>query len=109
MSFWNNIPEDCKKAISDLKRLKVHRLAAYDNEKNFADVWYLVSNEVLMWDLGNCRAEADADDSDPCFLNRASANAARRWLVKYEHLFIKYADEKDFGSPINFDYRRNPV
>lgn len=107
--FWSNIPDDCKKAISELKRMKVHRLAGYDHEDNFADVWWLILHEVDMWDEGEYRMEPDATESDPCYMNRKQANTARKWLVKWEHLFIKYADRERFGDPEHIGFQRNPA
>lgn len=108
--FWSRIPDDCKKAISELKRMKVHRLCAYDYEDNFADVWWLVLHEVDMWDEGEYRMEADANDSDPCYMNRKQANTARNWLVKWEALFVKYAKESDkWGDPEHISYRKHPA
>ena len=108
--FWSRIPEDCKKAISELKRMKVHGLCAYDYEDTFADVWWLVLHEVDMWDEGEYRMEADANESDPCYMNRKQANTARKWLVKWESLFIKYAKESDkWADPEHIRYQKNPA
>lgn len=108
--FWSRIPDDCKKAISELKRMKVHGLCAYDYEDTFADVWWLVLHEVDMWDEGEYRMEADANESDPCYMNRKQANTARKWLVKWESLFIKYAKESDkWADPEHIRYQKNPA
>ena len=108
--FWSRIPDDCKKAISELKRLKVHRLAGYDYEDSFADVWWLILHEVDMWDEGEYRMEVDAVYSDPSYMNRKQANTARKWLVKWEDLFIKYAKLSDnWADPEHISYQRTPA
>jgi len=107
--FWSNIPADCKEAVKELKRLKVHKLAGYDYEENFAHVWWLILHEVDMWDEGEYRMEADATESDPCYMNRKQANNARSWLVKWEPLFSKYAkllSDHPFGDGEHICYRK---
>lgn len=106
--FWNNIPDDCQKAISKLKRLKVHELAAYDWEDTFADVWWRVLHEVDMWDEGEYRKEASATVSDPAALSRSQTNVARKWLVEYEPLFKKYSQPDKYSGKHEVNYQRIP-
>lgn len=94
-NFWDNIPDDCRKAISELKRLKVYNLCGWDCESTFSDVWWLVLHEVDMYAEGEfCReasrsyyhiAEQDA-------MNLKQAQTADRWLLKWKHLFEKYTN-----------------
>ena len=88
--FWSRIPEDCKKAISELKKLKVHRLCAYDYEETFADVWWLVLHEVDLYAEGEYGSDGEFTFTEPCFLNKSQAKNADKWLIKYLHLFNKY-------------------
>ena len=95
-NFWKNIPDDCKKAISELKRLKAHRLAGYDNEETFADVWWCILHEVDLY--------ADGDPEEAKFsLNLKQAQTADRWLCRWVHLFNKYKTE-DFCGDKDFSY-----
>lgn len=100
--FWSSIPEDCKKAIKELQRLKVDRLAAYDVERTFADVWWAILHEVDLYAEGEYRAE-DSPEEAQYMLNLRSAQAADRWLVKYLYLFNKYKTP-DFCGSNNFQY-----
>ena len=90
--FWNNIPDDCKKAISELKRLKVHDLCGWDWEENFGDDWWLVLHEVDLYVEGEfCREVSRAGSmADPTAMNLQQAKRADKWLVKYNDLFNKY-------------------
>lgn len=99
-TFWEAIPEDCKKAIGELKRLKAHRIAGYDHERTFADVWWCILHEVDLYEEGEYRAEDYIADGYPeeakyC-LTLANAQAADRWLIKWGKLFDKYVTE-DYG------------
>lgn len=91
--FWQNIPEDCKKAISELNRLKVSQLLAYDCEESFSDVWWLVLHEVDMYFEGEYCREARRSywgEGDPGAMNLKQAQRAEAWLVKWNDLFNKY-------------------
>ncbi len=93
--FWDNIPDDCKKPIAELKRMKVFRCCGFDYEETFADVWWLVLHEVDLYEEGEFCREASRSrfgDGDPSAMNLKQAQAADRWLVRYEELFNKYKD-----------------
>ena len=93
-SFWKNIPEDCEKAIKELKRLKVFNLCAWDYDETFADVWCLVLHEVDMYEEGEFCREASRSifgEGDPQAMNLKQAQTADRWLVRWEELAWKYS------------------
>ena len=100
--FWGNIPTDCKEAIRELKRLKVHRLAGYDWEQNFSEVWWCILHEVDLYADGEYRAE-DEPSERKYRLNLAQAQSADRWLVKWLPLFNKYKTP-DFCGDRDFTY-----
>lgn len=108
-SFWNAIPDDCKKAISELKRLKVYGLLALDYEETFADVYWLVLHEVDLYEEGEFCREASRSvfgEGDPQAMNLKQAKAADKWLIKYLDLYNKYkADE--YYSPYGKMLRLN--
>ena len=81
--FWHNIPEDCTKAISELKRLKVCSLLALDYEETFSNVWWLVLHEVDMFVEGYCTANDGG-------MTKQQAQRADNWLVRWLPLFNKY-------------------
>ncbi len=87
--FWDEIPVDCKKAISELKRMKVFGCCAWDFEENFSDVWWLVLHEVDMWVEGEFGVEKWHTDSSGG-MNKSQAKKADEWLVRYLPLFNKY-------------------
>ena len=92
-NFWTNIPEDCKKAIRELRRLKVFGLCAWDYEETFADVWWLVLHEVDMYEEGEFCKEASRSIwhvVEPDAMDIRQAQRADRWLVKWLDLFNKY-------------------
>lgn len=92
--FWKNVPDDCKKAISELKRLKVYHLLALDYEEVFTDVWWLVQHEVDMYAEGEfCRESSRCyyGEGDPHAMNLKQAQAADRWLVRWWELAHKYS------------------
>ena len=92
--FWSNIPDDCKKAISELKRLKVYHLLALDYEEVFTDVWWLVLHEVDMYEEGEFCKEASRSIygiGDEQAMNLKQAQAADRWLVKWWELAFDYS------------------
>ena len=91
--FWDAIPGDCKKAISELKRMKVYGCCAWDFEEDFSDVWWLVLHEVDMWVEGEFGVEAWHIDSSGG-MNRAQAKRADDWLIRYLPLFNKYKKTK---------------
>lgn len=101
--FWDEIPEDCKKAISELKRMKVFGCCAWDYEEDFSDVWWLVLHEVDMWVEGEFGVESWHIDNTGG-MNRAQAKRADNWLIRYLPLFNKYrrtkpehSDDADFA------------
>jgi hypothetical protein len=96
--FWSNIPDDCKKAISELKRLKVHKIAGYDYEDTFADVWWLILHEVDMYAEGEYGSDGDFNVTDSAFMNKTQAKRADQWLIKYVDLFNKYKNVESFGE-----------
>lgn len=100
--FWSNIPDDCKKAIGELKRLKANRIAGYDHEETFADVWWCILHEVDLYADGEYCAEDFIADGYPeeakyC-LNLTQARNADKWLVKWLHLFNKYKTSNYCGG-----------
>lgn len=100
--FWENIPDDCTKAIGELKRLKVFKLLALDYEETFSDVWWLVLHEVDMYVEGEfCRETSRSlfGDGDPLAMNLSQAKRAEQWLVKWLDLFNKYK-----GNEYHTDY-----
>lgn len=106
-TFWEEIPEDCKKAINELKRLKVHRLAGYDHERTFADVWWCILHEVDLYADGEYRAEDFIADGYPeeakYSMNFKQAQRADAWLIRWCKLFDKYKDAEEFGKN-DFNY-----
>lgn len=93
-----NIPEDCKKAIGELRRLKVYRLAAVDDcVDSFADEWWMVLHEVDLYVEGEFTEEDGG-------MNKAQAKRADKWLVDHLDLFNKYKDESDGFSSDKFHY-----
>lgn len=93
-NFWNDIPADCKKAISELRRLKVFGLCAFDYEEVFTDVWWLVLHEVDMYCEGEfCKEKCHSywGVSDPQAMSWKQAQTADKWLVKYWDLAYKYS------------------
>ena len=96
-NFWNNIPDDCKKAISELKRMKVFKLCGWDYEETFADVWWLVLHEVDMYDEGEFCFEANRSynhESEPDAMNHKQAKRADEWLIRWLPLFNKYKQDQ---------------
>lgn len=92
--FFANIPEDCKKAISELKRLKVYRLSALDDYvETFADVWWAVLHEVDLYEEGEFCQEASrcCGECDPQAMNFKQAKTADNWLIRWNDLAIKYS------------------
>lgn len=112
INFWENIPDDCKKAINELKRLKAHRLAGYDNEETFADVWWCILHEVDLYADGEFRAEdyiAEGYPEEAKFsLNLKQAQIADRWLCRWVHLFNKYKTE-DYCGDKDFSYHGQSI
>lgn len=101
-TFWEEIPQDCKKAIGELKRLKAHKLAGYDHERTFADVWWCILHEVDLYADGEyCSedmiAEGFPEEAKYC-MNRKQAQRADEWLIRWCYLFDKYKDTEEFGE-----------
>lgn len=91
--FWTDVPDDCKKAMKELKRLKVYRLCAWDWEETFSDVWWLVLHEVDMYAEGEFCREASRSyyhEGEPDAMNLKQAQTADKWLVRWLDLFNKY-------------------
>lgn len=96
--FWSRIPEDCKKPIAELKRMKVFSCCAWDYEEDFSDVWWLVLHEVDMFVEGYFTYNDGG-------MTRAQAKRADNWLLKYLPLFNKYKRTKpDFLDAADFVY-----
>lgn len=90
--FEKRIPEDCKQAIKELKRLRVYNLAALDDcIKSFADVWWMVLHEIDMYVEGEYTTEDGG-------LTLKQARRADAWLIKNVSLFNKYRDPEEYGS-----------
>lgn len=90
--FEKQIPEDCKQAIRELKRLKVYSLSALDDcIRSFADVWWMVLHEVDMY----VEDEYTTEDGG---LTLQQAKRADAWLIKYLDLFNKYRNLDEFGE-----------
>jgi hypothetical protein len=108
--FWKNIPDDCKKAINELKRLKVFQLCAFDYEETFADVWWLVLHEVDLYAEGEFCKEASRNRYhivEPEAMNFSQAEKADAWLCRWIDLFNKYKEKKyhsDYWYKINLPY-----
>lgn len=93
-SFWLSVPEDCKKAIQELKRLKVAGLCAWDYEEVFTDVWWLVLHEVDLYAEGEFCREASRSIfgiGEPNAMNLKQAQTADRWLLRWQDLAYKYS------------------
>ena len=93
-SFWSAVPADCKKAISELGRLKVYNLCGWDYEETFADVWWLVLHEVDMYHEGEFCKEAYRSvfgEGDPSAMDLRQAKKADEWLVRWWPLASKYS------------------
>ena len=93
-NFWKHIPEDCEKAIKELKRMKVFNLCGWDYEETFADVWWLVLHEVDLYEEGEFCREASRSifgEGDPQAMNLKQAQAADRWLCRWCDLANKYS------------------
>lgn len=100
--FWLNVPDDCKKAVAELKRLKVCRLLALDYEETFSDVWWLVLHEVDLYEEGEFCREASRSifgEGDAQAMNLSQAKKADEWLVRWLDLFNKYK-----GKEYHSDY-----
>lgn len=81
--FDRELPNDCKKAITALKKLKVYFAMNDDTIDNFADVWFRVQHECDMYE--------EMQDSNE--LTYQSYIGAKNWLEKWRHLYIKYEDK----------------
>lgn len=90
--FWENIPDDCKKAISELKRMKMFGCMALDYEKTFADVWWLALHEIDMYVEGEFGQESWHNIQGG--MNRQQAKRGDEWLVRWLPLFNKYKTEE---------------
>ena len=90
--FEKQIPDDCKEAIKELKRLRIYRLAALDDcIESFADVWWMVLHELDRY----------VEDEYPTCdggLTHKQAERADAWLIKHVGLFNKYRDPGEYGK-----------
>ncbi len=101
--FWDEIPEDCKKAISELRRMKVYSCCAWDFEEDFSDVWWLVLHEIDMYVEGEFGIETWHNDIGG--MNKAQAKRADQWLIRHLHLYNKYASQKsEYNKDYSFQY-----
>jgi len=113
--FWSNIPEDCKKAISELKRLKVFKLCAWDYEETFADVWWLVLHEVDMYEEGEFCKEASRStygEGDPQAMDIRQAKKADAWLIRWNVLAYKYSQPEmlsDYHREVLGDWGKDGI
>lgn len=96
--FWKNIPDDCRKAISELRKLKVFHLCAFDYEETFTDVWWCVLHEVDMYVEGEYGQGDWFNISEPEAMNIRSARSADAWLVKWWSLAYKYSLRKYYSD-----------
>ena len=81
--FSKELPDDCEKAINELKKLKVYREMNDDVIDNFADVWFRVQLECDLFEWGE----------DTNVLTKRSYDGAMRWLNKWKKLYDKYEDK----------------
>lgn len=89
MRSWSfEVPEDCKKALQELSRMKVCDLRSDDEENSFADVWWHVQHEVDLFE------EEQYDWREEDLLTPKTYATAKRWLEKYNNLYVKYDDGK---------------
>ena len=100
--FWHNVPEDCKQAITELKRLKLYGCLALDYEETFADVWWLALHDIDMYVEGEFGQEAWHNIRGG--MNKAQAEKGDAWLIKYLPLFNKYKTPNYCGDR-EFSYR----
>jgi len=89
--FWDNIPDDCKKAISELTRMKVYGCLALDHEETFAEVWWLVLHEVDLFVEGEFTASEGG-------MTRQQAKRADDWLIRWLPLFNKYKSSENYND-----------
>ena len=81
--FGTELPDECMKAITELKKLKVYKAMNDDIIDNFADVWFRVQHECDMYEEG--------EDSNE--LSYQSYIGAMNWLDRYKDLYRKYEDK----------------
>lgn len=96
--FWENIPQDCEKAIKELKKLKVFNLCGFDYEETFTDVWWLVLHEVDLYVEGEYGQGEGFIESDPTAMNIRSARSADKWLIKWWDLANKYSFKEYYSE-----------
>ncbi len=99
-SFWDNIPDDCKKAINELKRMKVFNLCGFDYEETFADVWWSVLHEVDLYEEGEFCKEASRSmyGGDPEAMSFKQAVSADKWLVRWWDIAFIYSQPECFSD-----------
>ena len=76
--FDRELPNDCKKAITALMKLKVYFVMNDDTIDNFADVWFRVQHECDMY----------VDMQDSYELTYQSYIVAKNWVENWRHLYI---------------------
>ena len=78
--FKYDAPEDCVKALNELRRMGVYKVMNDDWEQNFSDTWFHVQHECDMFE------EDEASNS----LTSSTYKTAKIWLKKYRDLYSKY-------------------
>lgn len=81
--FGTELPNDCEKAIKELKKLRVYSIMNDDYIDNFADVWFRVQHECDMYEEGEESNE----------LSYQSYIGASNWLDRWRDLYDKYEDK----------------
>ena len=78
--FGKELPDDCEKAIKELKKLNVYYIMNDDTINNFSDVWFRVQHETDMYNEGQ-------ESNMLCY---QSYIGAMNWLNRWEDLYNKY-------------------
>lgn len=78
--FGAVMPDDCDKAITELKRLSVYNVMNDDCTETFADVWFHVQHECDMYEEG---------EYSNCLTYQGWVGASN-WLERYRDLYDKY-------------------
>lgn len=81
--FGTELPDDCEKAIKELKKLRVYSVMDDDYIDNFADVWFRVQHECDMYEEGEESNE----------LSYQSYIGASNWLDRWRDLYYEYEDK----------------
>jgi len=85
-----NFTDAQKKAIGELKKLKVYQVMNLDQVYSFDDYWWHCLHEVDIY------VDEGSEESP---LTMQSAKAGARWLRKYQHLtmYLQNVDSIPFG------------